>query len=203
VKWWSPQLPPPGPRDGANKKKSRWSFLTRILSMSLLSLNLKLAWYLELYRDPLHLIHSSANSSIMNQALSRFIFRSASALATGSCKWMPVMLRRSYSSHSPVSPKATHPRKKVTINTLRTMHANSVPIAMMTAHDFPSGLAADQAHMDVILVGDSLAMVGLGMEVCVCVTTHHSQGLRNRLSRAKAWGSQDTNQLKLDVITLA
>lgn len=46
------------------------------------------------------------------------------------------------------------------------MHANKIPIAMMTAHDFPSGLAADQAHMDMILIGDSLAMVGLGMEVC-------------------------------------
>lgn len=46
------------------------------------------------------------------------------------------------------------------------MYVNMIPIAMMTAHDFPSGLAADQAHMDMILIGDSLAMVGLGMEVC-------------------------------------
>lgn len=63
------------------------------------------------------------------------------------------------------------------------MHANKVPIAMMTAHDFPSGLAADQAHMDMILVGDSLAMVGLGMEVRI--TTHHSPFFCNQLSRAK------------------
>ena len=35
---------------------------------------------------------------------------------------------------------------------------------MLTAHDFPSAHAADQAGMDIILVGDSLAMVALGME---------------------------------------
>lgn len=34
----------------------------------------------------------------------------------------------------------------------------------MTAHDFPSAHVADHAGMDMILVGDSLAMVALGME---------------------------------------
>lgn len=35
---------------------------------------------------------------------------------------------------------------------------------MITAHDFPSGHVADLAGMDMVLVGDSLAMVALGME---------------------------------------
>lgn len=35
---------------------------------------------------------------------------------------------------------------------------------MITAHDFPSAHVADHAGMDIILVGDSLAMVALGME---------------------------------------
>ena len=55
-------------------------------------------------------------------------------------------------------------RKKVTITTLRAMHARKEPITMITAHDFPSGHVADQAGMDMILVGDSLAMVAMGME---------------------------------------
>lgn len=55
-------------------------------------------------------------------------------------------------------------RKKVTLNTLRAMHKKGDPITMITAHDFPSGHVADAAGMDVILVGDSLAMVALGME---------------------------------------
>lgn len=35
---------------------------------------------------------------------------------------------------------------------------------MLTAHDFPSGHIAEAAGMEMILVGDSLAMVALGME---------------------------------------
>ncbi|KAH8816151.1 ketopantoate hydroxymethyltransferase [Xylogone sp. PMI_703] len=58
----------------------------------------------------------------------------------------------------------TNPRKKVTLNTLRAMYNKKEPITMITAHDFPSGRVADAAGMDMILVGDSLAMVALGME---------------------------------------
>ena len=35
---------------------------------------------------------------------------------------------------------------------------------MMTAHDFPSAHVADAAGIEMVLVGDSLAMVALGME---------------------------------------
>ena len=55
-------------------------------------------------------------------------------------------------------------RKKVTVGTLRTLHRKKEPITVLTAHDFPSAHVADQAGMDMILVGDSLAMVALGME---------------------------------------
>lgn len=44
------------------------------------------------------------------------------------------------------------------------MHKKGEPIAVLTAHDFPSGHVADMAGMDMVLVGDSLAMVALGME---------------------------------------
>ncbi|KAI9894011.1 MAG: hypothetical protein M1814_004781 [Vezdaea aestivalis] len=68
-----------------------------------------------------------------------------------------------WSSHSPIgSPTLT--RKKITLNTLRTLYQKSEPITMITAHDFPSAHVADHAGMDMILVGDSLAMVALGME---------------------------------------
>ncbi|KAK7415257.1 cell wall biogenesis and architecture protein [Neonectria punicea] len=59
---------------------------------------------------------------------------------------------------------STNQRKKVTLGTLRSLHRKGEPITVMTAHDFPSGHVADHAGMDVILVGDSLAMVALGME---------------------------------------
>ena len=47
---------------------------------------------------------------------------------------------------------------------LRSMHKNGEPITMLTAHDYPSGHVADAAGIDVVLVGDSLAMVSMGME---------------------------------------
>lgn len=55
-------------------------------------------------------------------------------------------------------------RKPVTLGTLRSQYKKGEPITMMTAHDFPSASVADHAGMDMILVGDSLAMVALGME---------------------------------------
>lgn len=55
-------------------------------------------------------------------------------------------------------------RKKVTLGTLRSLYRKGEPITVMTAHDFPSGHVADHAGMDMVLVGDSLAMVALGME---------------------------------------
>lgn len=68
------------------------------------------------------------------------------------------------SSHSPLGAQGPSNRKKVTLGTLRAMHRRNEPIAVMTAHDFPSAHVADAAGMDIVLVGDSLAMVALGME---------------------------------------
>ncbi|KFA61064.1 hypothetical protein S40285_06335 [Stachybotrys chlorohalonatus IBT 40285] len=69
-----------------------------------------------------------------------------------------------HSSHSPMGTPPANPRKKVTLGTLRSLHSKGEPITMITAHDFPSAHVADHAGMDMILVGDSLAMVALGME---------------------------------------
>lgn len=62
------------------------------------------------------------------------------------------------------SGSASNLRKKVTLNTIRALYKKGEPITMLTAHDFPSGHVADLAGMEMILVGDSLAMVALGME---------------------------------------
>ena len=68
---------------------------------------------------------------------------------------------RFYSSHhSP--PSSDQSRKKVTIPELDKMRRNGEKISMVTAHDYVTGLIADKAGIDMILVGDSLAMVALG-----------------------------------------
>ncbi|EXF74990.1 ketopantoate hydroxymethyltransferase [Colletotrichum melonis] len=69
-----------------------------------------------------------------------------------------------HSSHSPMGTTSANQRKKVTLGSLRSLYKKREPITVMTAHDFPSAHVADHAGMDIILVGDSLAMVALGME---------------------------------------
>lgn len=55
-------------------------------------------------------------------------------------------------------------------------------IAMLTAYDYPSAKTAEQAGIDMILVGDSLGMVVLGYETTVPVTindmVHHAKAVR-------------------------
>ncbi|MEA2599781.1 MAG: 3-methyl-2-oxobutanoate hydroxymethyltransferase [Acidobacteriota bacterium] len=61
-------------------------------------------------------------------------------------------------------------------------------LVMVTAYDFPQGRAADAAGVDVILVGDSLAMVVLGHPDTLSVTMdemiHHTKAVRRGVKRA-------------------
>ncbi|KAL2870336.1 3-methyl-2-oxobutanoate hydroxymethyltransferase ECM31 [Aspergillus lucknowensis] len=67
------------------------------------------------------------------------------------------------SSHSPLGATPASPRKKITMHTLQNLYKKGEPITMLTAHDFPSAYVAEAAGMEMVLVGDSLAMVALGM----------------------------------------
>ena len=54
-------------------------------------------------------------------------------------------------------------------------------LVMVTAYDYPFGLMADEAGVDMVLVGDSLGMVVLGLDSTVPVTVemmiHHIQAV--------------------------
>ena len=70
-------------------------------------------------------------------------------------------------------PRASAPRAKrpaVTLSTLAGKKALGEPIAMVTAYDYPSAQVAEEAGVDVVLVGDSGAMTVLGYPSTVPVT---------------------------------
>jgi 3-methyl-2-oxobutanoate hydroxymethyltransferase len=62
------------------------------------------------------------------------------------------------------------------------MKANKDKIAMLTAYDYPSAKQAEEANVDLILVGDSLGMVVLGYESTIPVTVndmiHHAKAVK-------------------------
>jgi len=84
-------------------------------------------------------------------------------------------------------PSPAAPRKS-TVLTLREKYQRREPISMVTAYDFPTARIADQAGVDAILVGDSLAMVVLGHPDTLAVTMeemlHHARAVRRGVSRA-------------------
>jgi 3-methyl-2-oxobutanoate hydroxymethyltransferase len=76
---------------------------------------------------------------------------------------------------------------KVTVRTFLQMKEKGVPIAMLTAYDYPTARALDKAGIDAILVGDSLGMVALGYENTLPVTMdmmiHHCRAVARGASR--------------------
>lgn len=70
--------------------------------------------------------------------------------------------------------------KKVTVNTIQKLKKNGQKITSLTAYDYSTAKYIDDAGVDIVLVGDSLAMVALGYE------TTHSIGMEEMLVFTKA-----------------
>ncbi|KAI8472039.1 MAG: ketopantoate hydroxymethyltransferase [Monoraphidium minutum] len=63
--------------------------------------------------------------------------------------------------------------KSVTLRTLRAKYDKGEPISMATAYDYPSAVHVDQAHIDILLVGDSAGMVVHGHDTTLPITLEH------------------------------
>ena len=63
--------------------------------------------------------------------------------------------------------------QKVTVLDVKKAKEEGRKLVMMTAYDYPFGLMADEAGVDIVLVGDSLGMVVMGLEGTVEVGMEH------------------------------
>jgi 3-methyl-2-oxobutanoate hydroxymethyltransferase len=80
-------------------------------------------------------------------------------------------------------------RAPVTVPRVAEMKRNGEPIVMVTAYDFPSGQVAEESGVDLVLVGDSAAMVVLGhdstapvgMDEMIMLSTAVRRGVRTPL----------------------
>jgi len=82
----------------------------------------------------------------------------------------------------------TSQSKKVSVPQVREAPSRGERLVMVTAYDYPQARAADAAGVDLVLVGDSLAMVVLGHADTLSVTVdemlHHVKAVRRGLARA-------------------
>jgi 3-methyl-2-oxobutanoate hydroxymethyltransferase len=74
------------------------------------------------------------------------------------------------SSTSTSGPASPPHRPRVTLRTLRAKYAAGERITMVTAYDYPSATHVDAAGVDVLLVGDSAAMVVHGHDTTLPLT---------------------------------
>jgi len=85
-------------------------------------------------------------------------------------------------------PNAANLLTKVTIPALAEMKRQGKPISALTAYDYATSRLADEAGIDLLLVGDSLAMVVLGHENTLSVTVdemlHHTRAVHRGVHRA-------------------
>lgn len=77
---------------------------------------------------------------------------------------------------------------KITLLDLQQKKEAQQPITMLTAYDYPGAILVDEAGIDIILVGDSLAMTVLGHPDTVSVTMdemlHHCKAVARGAKRA-------------------
>ncbi len=59
--------------------------------------------------------------------------------------------------------------KKVTVSTIQKIKNSGAKFSVLTAYDYSTAKYIDEAGIDIVLIGDSLAMVALGYETTHCI----------------------------------
>jgi 3-methyl-2-oxobutanoate hydroxymethyltransferase len=77
------------------------------------------------------------------------------------------------------------PRAKITAPAILALKRKGEPIVVVTAYDFPTAKFADQAGVEILLVGDSLGTVVLGYESTLPVTMEDMLHHTRAVTRAK------------------
>lgn len=82
--------------------------------------------------------------------------------------------------------------QKITVNNILEMKKRGEKITMLTAYDFPLASLVDRAGIEIILIGDSVANVVLGLkstpEVGMTEMIHHSKAVTRAVKRALVVG---------------
>ena len=82
--------------------------------------------------------------------------------------------------------------QKITVQEIQEMKKRGEKITMLTAYDFPLATLVDRAGIEIILVGDSVANVVLGLkttpEVGMTEMIHHSKAVTRAVKRALVVG---------------
>src|SRR6202007_3178169 len=80
------------------------------------------------------------------------------------------------------------PRQKITTASLKEKKLRRDPITCLTAYDYATARLVDEAGIDIVLVGDSLAQTMLGYENTLSVTIdemlHHTKAVRRGVKHA-------------------
>ena len=91
----------------------------------------------------------------------------------------------------PLEPQQTATRKRVTAPSVKAMKGVE-QIAMLTAYDYPAAFFLDECGVDVLLVGDSLAMVVYGEPNTLSITMddmlRHTRAVSKAATRALVVG---------------
>ncbi len=91
-------------------------------------------------------------------------------------------------SLTPITGRPDASRPKVTTATLREQKLRHEPLTCLTAYDYASARLVDEAGIDMVLVGDSLAQTMLGYENTLSITMdemlHHVKAVRRAVKSA-------------------